>query len=272
MNKLFFKIKFKQWIGKLKIKRKQAERPINRHEYRVFSQHREDGIIDHLLNSIDDDLGIFVEFGFHPDQCNCLNLAINRNFSGLFMDGSESGCANAAEAYERLNLSGVQIRNVFIDRDNLDSLISDAGIKGEIDVLSLDVDGNDYWFWQTIECIDPRIVVIEYNATFGPDDAVSIPYDSNFIRYETHSSGFYHGCSLAAIEHLGKLKGYKLIGVDHTGVKAFLVKAHLCPDIPAVSAADCFKDNRGRLKYKNLSRAEQFNEISHMPLVDLAPV
>lgn len=257
-------------MGKLKVRRGTAERAINRQEYRVFSQHREDGIIDYLLNAIDDDLGKFVEFGFAPDQCNCLNLAVNRKFSGLFMDGSETICSNAVTTYKQLNLTGVQVQNAFINRDNLNALISDAGITGEIDVLSLDVDGNDYWLWQALDGIDPRIVVIEYNATFGPDDKVSIPYDPTFVRYDAHPSGFYHGCSLSAIENLGKLKGYKLVGVDETGVDAFLVKQNLCPDIPAVSAADCFKDNRGRVKYKKLSRAEQRAVISDMPVVDVA--
>jgi hypothetical protein len=272
MDKLVFKIKAKQLFGKLKLKRKNTKWPINSQEYRVFSQHREDGIIDYLLDSIGNDIGRFVEFGFAADQCNCLNLAMNRNFSGLFMDGAEAKCANAIAAYEQLGLTGVQIRNVFINRDNLDSLISDAGITGEIDVLSLDVDGNDYWFWQSIECIDPRVVVIEYNATFGPEAKVSTPYDSNFVRYDVHSSGFYHGCSLSAIEHLGKSKGYRLVGADETGVNAFLVKEHLCPEVPTLTAAECFKENRGRVKYKKLSRAEQFDKIKDMPLIDVTEV
>jgi len=169
-------------------------------------------------------------------------------------------------------LKDILIHNVFIDKDNVDSLISGAGINGEIDVLSLDVDGNDYWFWQSIESIDPRIVVIEYNATFGPDAKISTPYDPKFVRYDIHSSGFYHGCSLSAIEHLGKLKGYRLVAVDETGVNAFLVKSDLCPEVPTLTATECFKDNRGRVKYKKLSRTEQFNKIKNMPLIDVSEI
>lgn len=269
MNKLTRKIKLKKLIGKLKVKRKNAQSLLNRQEYRVFSQHREDGVIDYLLDSINDDIGTFVEFGFAPAECNCLNLAMNRNFSGLFMDGSEKNCTAALEAYQALGLNGIKIDNVFIDKDNLNDLIRNAGISGEIDVLSLDVDGNDYWFWQVIDCIDPRIVVIEYNATFGPDDAVTVPYNKDFVRYDVHSSGFYHGCSLAAIEHLGKQKGYRLLGADETGVNAFLVKDHLCSEIPTVMAAECFKENRGRVKYKKINRSEQFAKIKDMPLIDV---
>jgi len=266
---LVLKIRFKNLIGKLKVKRKNAISPLNREEYRVFSQHREDGVIDYLLNLIDDDIGKFVEFGFAPDQCNCLNLAVNRSFSGLFMDGAKIKCENAEKVFKKLNLNNIQVKNVFINKDNLDSLISDSGITGEIDVLSLDVDGNDYWFWQVIECITPRVVVIEYNATFGPEAAVTVPYNSEFVRYEVHPSGFYHGSSLAAIEYLGKKKGYRLVGVDETGVNAYLVKDELCPSVPTVTATDCFKDNRGRVKYKKLSRKQQFDRIKEMPLVDV---
>ena len=269
MNKTVYKIKAKQWIGKLKVKRRNAKTPLNRQEYRVFSQHREDGIIDYLLNLIDDDIGKFVEFGFAVDQCNCLNLAVNRGFSGLFMDGAKTKCAVAVDTYKQLGLNDVRIVNAFINRDNLNSLIYHSGINGEIDVLSVDVDGNDYWLWQSIECITPRIVVIEYNATLGPDATVSVPYDPTFVRYDAHPSGFYHGCSLAAIEHLGKQKGYRLVGVDETGVNAFLVKNDLCPDLATASAAGCFKDHRGRVKYQNLSHDQQFDKIKEMPLIDV---
>jgi len=270
MSKLFFKIKVKQWLGKLKLRRRQAHDPLNREEYRVFSQHREDGVIAYLLDLIGDDIGVFVEFGFAAEQNNCLNLAVNRGFSGLFMDGAKKKCDSAIEVYKRLGLKGIQVRNVFIDRDNLDSLIADSQISGEIDVLSLDVDGNDYWFWQSIESISPRVVVIEYNATFGPDAAVTVPYAADFVRYDVHKSGFYHGCSLAAIEQLGERKGYRLVGVDETGVNAFLVRSDLCKELPTVSAGKCFKDNRGRVKYKKLTRDQQFDKIKDMPFVDVA--
>ena len=270
MNKLTLKIRAKQLIGFFAPKRRKAEHLINQHEYRVFSQHREDGIIDYLLNSIGQEIGTFVEFGFAPDQCNCLNLAVNRRHSGLFMDGNPAHCSNAIVAFKQLGLKGIEVRNTFINRDNINSLIRDANISGEIDVLSVDVDGNDYWLWQTIDCIEPRIVVIEYNATFGPTKKVSIPYDRDFVRYDAHASGFYHGCSLAAIEHLGKIKGYRLVGVDETGVDAFLVKNELCADIPTLTPEQCFKDNRGRVKYKGIDRKQQFEKIKNMPLVDVS--
>lgn len=268
-NPLAVKILTKSWLGNVALKRRQTEWPLNLQEYRVFSQHREDGIIEYLLDTIGDDIGKFVEFGFAPAENNCLYPAIKRGFSGLFMDASESGCLKAREAYDLLGLERVKTCNAFLNRDNLNDLIRAAGFHGEIDVLSIDVDGNDYWFWEVIDCVDPRIAVVEYNASFGPEATVSIPYDETFVRYKAHDSGFYHGCSLAAIEHLGKQRGYRLVGVDETGVNAFFVKQALCPSVPSRSAKECFRDNRGRVKYKGVQREEQFSAIKDMPLIDV---
>ena len=96
--RLAIKILIKKQIGRLKITRKGAEQAIHRLEYRVISQHREDGIIDYLLNAVGVKHGTFVEFGFWPDECNCLNLALNRNFEGLFIDGSRNNCKLARDA------------------------------------------------------------------------------------------------------------------------------------------------------------------------------
>lgn len=95
MNNLKWKIRFKQLIGGLKNRHNGPKGFLNRQKYKVFSQHREDGIIDYLLNSINDDIGTLVEFGFAASECNCLNLAINRGFFGLFMDASEHKCTQA---------------------------------------------------------------------------------------------------------------------------------------------------------------------------------
>jgi hypothetical protein len=269
LNALAVKILAKSWLGNFALKRRHTEWPLNQQEYRVFSQHREDGIIEFLLDAVDDDLGKFVEFGFAPAENNCLALAIKRGFGGLFMDASDSGCSQARKAYDLLGLERVKTRNAFLTRENLNELISMVGFNGEIDVLSIDVDGNDYWFWECLECVDPRIVVIEYNASFGPQATVSVPYDKSFVRYRAHESGFYHGCSLAALEHLGKQRGYRLVGVDETGVNAFFVKQALCISVPSRTAEECFRDNRGRIKYKGINRDEQFAAIKDMPLIDV---
>lgn len=258
-------------MGKLKIKRKEVDHSLHKHEFRVFSQHREDGIIDFLIRQVGQHSGTFVEFGFGPDQCNCLNLAYNKNFRGLLIDGSKSKCEAAQSAYSLLGKSNIHVVNSFLSRENINQVIKENGFTGEIDVLSIDIDGNDYWLWEAIDVVSPGIVVVEYNASFGPDRSITVPYDPGFVRYDKHSSGFYYGASLAALSHLGSKKGYQLVGCDYSGVNAFFLREDLLNDsIPTSSVTDAYIEHRGRVKYKNIDTPSQFDQVKTMPFVDVS--
>lgn len=265
------KILAKNLFGRLKIGRREVAQPIQEFEYRVFSQHREDGIIDHLLDVVGVKHGKFVEFGFWPHECNCLNLVLNRNFEGLFIDGSASNCERARDALAWLGKADIKVVESFITAENINDTISASGLSGEIDVLSVDIDGNDYWLWSAITAVNPRIVVVEYNASFGPERKITVPYDPNFVRYEKHASGFYHGASLAALTHLGEQKGYKLMGCDYSGVNAFFVRADLMqPGLEEIAVDRAYMENRGRVKYKDISTESQFEKIKDQPFVEVA--
>lgn len=269
--RLATKIALKKQIGRFKIRRRSAAQAIHRFEYRVISQHREDGIIDHLLNQVGVAEGTFVEFGFWPDECNCLNLSLNRNFTGLFIDGSSDKCERARDAYSWLGKSSLKIVESFVTAENINTLIADNGIGGEIDVLSVDIDGNDYWLWSAIDVVNPRIVVVEYNASFGDQKSITVPYDPEFDRYAKHPSGFYHGASLTALQRLGTQKGYQLVGCDFTGVNAFFVRNDLLSaDIEVLSVEQAYMENRGRVNYKKISTQEQFKQIAFEPFVEIA--
>lgn len=264
------KIRRKQLLGRLKITRRNAELAINRREYRVISQHREDGIIDYLLDTIGVNNGTFVEFGFWPAECNCLNLVLNRNFTGLFIDGSADNCDRARDAFSWLGKSDIKIVESFVTAENINAIISENGLSGEIDVLSVDIDGNDYWLWSAIDVVNPRIVVMEYNASFGSEHSKSVPYDPAFVRYEKHPSGFYHGASLTAMTKLGSQKGYQLVGCDVSGVNAFFVREDLLqPELDVLIVNQAFMENRGRVKYKGVSTTEQFKKIQDQPFVEI---
>jgi hypothetical protein len=117
----------------------------------------------------------------------------------------------------------------FIDRDNINSLLQQHGLAGEIGVLSIDIDGNDYWVWQAIGEVSPWIVIAEYNAVFGNMLPISIPYDASFDRRRAHSSMLYFGASVKALECLGSNSGYTLIGSNHAGNNAFFIRDDLLP-------------------------------------------
>ena len=176
-------------------------------EFRAFSQWGEDGILQHLLRHLPVSRKIFVEFGVENyTESNTRFLLTNNNWAGLVIDGSRENVEyiKKDEIYWRYNLKA---ENAFITKDNINDLIHRNGISGEIGLLSIDIDGNDYWVWEAINAVIPSVVVVEYNSRFGPERAVTVPYDPEFFRTTAHYSNIYYGASLAALCLLGKRKG-----------------------------------------------------------------
>lgn len=193
-------------------------------EFKVFSQWGEDGIIQRLVRAVPIARPVFVEFGVQDyTEANTRFLLVNNHWSGLVMDGDAQHIATIRRSplYWRHNLKA---ECAFIDRDNINGLIRSAGIEGDIGLLSVDIDGNDYWVWQAIDCVQPRILILEYNALFGPDAAISVPYDAAFVRSRAHYSNLFWGASLGALTRLSKQKGYALVGCNSAGNNAFYVR------------------------------------------------
>ena len=112
-------------------------------------------------------------------------------------------------------------------------------VSGEIDLLSLDIDGNDFWVWRQLDACSPRMVILEFNAAFGPERAVTVPYDAAFDRASFKTVSYqYFGASLSAFERLGRRKGYRLVLVEPRGINAYFLRDDVGPDIPAASAVD----------------------------------
>jgi len=213
---------------------------INDYEFKVFSQWGEDGIIQYLVNNIAIENKIFVEFGVENyTESNTRFLLQNNNWSGLVIDGSQEHIQYIKNdpIYWKHNLKA---ECAFITKDNINELITKNGIKGDIGILSVDIDGNDYWVWQAINCISPRIVICEYNAIFGDTEKISVPYKQNFVWTNEHYSNLYWGASLPAFEYLGKKKGYTLIGCNTNGINAFFVRNDLVGDITTKSAKEAY--------------------------------
>jgi hypothetical protein len=127
----------------------------------------------------------------------------------------------------------------WVTRENIDELITTNGFAGELDLFSLDLDGNDYWIWEAMTACAPRIVILEYNSMFGPDRSVTVPYDAAFDRHRHHT--MYYGASLTALTRLGARKGFRLVAVEPTGVNAFFVRSDLAPHIPACEPRRAFR-------------------------------
>jgi hypothetical protein len=249
---------------------------LSAHEYRVFSQWGEDGIIQFLLRRVRIDSEVFVEFGVGDySEANTRFLSMHNNWTGLVMDAS-------AENIERVKSSAVCWRHgltavqSFITRDNINQLITAEGISGEIGLLSIDIDGNDYWVWEAIESVKPTIVIVEYNHRFGSELAVTIPYDENFRRGEQFPI-IYFGASLAALCVLAERKGYAFVGCNSSGVNAFFVQRDLLiGDLRPLSAnegyvAGKFTENRDEHGFFiPASPAAEKAQLLNLPLVHVS--
>jgi hypothetical protein len=218
---------------------------INDHEFQVFSQWGEDGIIQYLIKSISISRPIFVEFGIEDyKQANTKFLLVNNNWSGFVIDNNEN-MVNRLRADRIYWLFNIKAVIEFITRENINRILEQNGIVGEIGLLSIDLDGNDYWIWDSINIIQPDIVVVEYNYRFGKDLAVTIPYNENFDRGIAHFSKVYYGASLRALCLLGMKKGYAFVGCCSNGVNAFFIKKEKRPShIPALSVDEGYFDGK----------------------------
>ena len=241
-------------------------------EFKVFSQNGDDGLILYILSQIGVEERNFVEFGFGDGiECNAANLILNFGWTGLMMDGNPMSVQSAQSYYSNKGIEekdGLKIRECFITKENINQMLKDNGMEGEIGMLSIDIDGNDYWIWKEIDIINPRLLVIEYNASFGKNRSLTVKYDPAFNRYSKHKSGWYHGASLLALEKLGKEKNYSLVGCNTDGVNAFFVRNDLLKgELRVVSASEAYYPMKKRLAVCSVE--DQFKKISHLPYSEI---
>ncbi len=245
------------------------------HEFKVYSQWGEDGIIQYLINSIEIPNKVFVEFGVQDyRESNTRFLLQNNNWSGLVMDSSPEFIQRIKNEplYFRHNL---RAECAFIDRDNINDLLDRNGIRGDIGLLSVDVDGMDYWIWEAITAINPRIVICEYDTFLGSERAVVTPYDKSFDRLKAHYSFLYGGSSIAAITLLAKRKGYSLVGSNSNGVNAFFVRNDIIGSLQVLTPREAhmkgkFRNSHDREGNRTFLSAEVgIKLIGDMPLYDV---
>jgi hypothetical protein len=221
----------------------------NDYEFRVFSQMGEDGLIQYLIGKVEIHNKIFIEFGVEDyNEANTRFLLGNNNWSGLIIDGDQ----NNIDYIQRDVVSwahNIIAKYAFITKENINKLITESGIFGEIGLLSIDIDGNDYWVWEAIDCVSPMIVICEYNSLFGPKAKVTIPYRPDFIRDRSNYNIVYYGASLAALDHLAKRKGYSLVGSNNAGHNAFFVRNDVIGNLPRLTAEQAYKPAQFREYY-----------------------
>ncbi|MER8689055.1 MULTISPECIES: hypothetical protein [unclassified Mesorhizobium] len=198
----------------------------------------------------------FLEFGFHPTEYNCIGLS---EFRGLLVDGD----ATTVRLARSLLPKRIEVRQSFIDLDNIKSL---ATHFPQLGVLSVDVDGNDYWFLQALLPVRPAVIVAEYNASFGLNP-ITVPYDPAFDRMAKHDSGWYHGASITALTNLCKKYGYKLVAVSSAGGNAFFLRNG--SELPALDPAQAYRESALRNRWSGTTAKDQWDRIKYMTFVDV---
>lgn len=204
----------------------RAERYANprclvRSGYQCSSQNDEDGIVDEIFRRIGTTNREFIEFGVEGGtENNTLHLLIG-GWRGLWIEASSDSAATIRRDFaEPLQTGQLRLIEAMVTAESIEGQFEEGRVSNEPDLLSIDIDGNDYWIWKAIVRVRPRVLIIEYNASLGRTARLVQPYDPSWQWDQT--MGF--GASLAALEGLGQEKGYALVGCNLSGVNAFFVR------------------------------------------------
>ena len=242
--------------------------PLGNYEFSCYSQNGEDGIILHLLGKAGAVNRTIVEIGTEDArECNSANLIFNFGWTACLMEADREWAEKASRYLVEMHAGErARVINETVSPDNVNELLGRAGVPEEMDVLSIDIDSYDYWVWQAVDGCRPRIVVIEYNASFGPELSVTVPApEDSGGKLPDHPC--YHGASITALHRLGARKGYELVGGDSKGVNAFFLRRDLAAasGLQAVAPEQAFRPHFRRSRKKSLQ--EQLQSVAHLPLV-----
>ncbi len=229
---------------------------INLYEKKIFSQNGEDGILEFIFSKIGTTNKFSVEFGVgNGFECNTVYFLEKKGWDGLMMDyGADQNIqwkSVIEKAWSNKNLGLIDnikkdvkfikkilnrskrstqfkrdVKNERVTAENIQNLFKKYNVPESFDLLSIDIDYNDYWVWKAITDYSPRVVVIEYNSSIPPNESRVVPYDPDAYWDGTN----YFGASLLALKNLGLMKGYTLVGTESNGVNAFFIKSGLIKD------------------------------------------
>jgi len=218
-------------------------------EFRCHSQNGEDGILLYIFSLIGTTNRKVVEICSGDGiECNAANLIINHGWQGLLFDGSEEHIERGRSFYAQApttRLSPPTFVEAWITADNIEELVTGYGFGGSIDLLSIDVDGNDYWILKALVGVKPNVVVLEFSAFCGPERAVSMAYNPDY-RLDVTKQPYRCGASIAAFTRLLEARGYRLVGVQSLGFNAFFVRNGLGDDVlPGRTPVECYRATPG---------------------------
>lgn len=276
INQRFDEVKINQGIIISNLNENKTSKNLKDYEFKVFSQWGEDGIIQHLTKSIEIKNKTFIEFGVEDFfESNCRFLLMKDDWKGFVMDGSSNSIQRLKQSYFYWK-HHIDAVDAFITKDNINDLLAKSGFAEDLGILSVDLDGNDYYILEAIENFKPRILICEYNPVFGGTRKITIPYQPDFYRTNTHYSNLYWGASLAAMTYLANKKGYALVGTNTAGNNAFYVRKDLLNDkVEVLSVETAYspsnyresRDEQGKLSY--IAADKRLDVIKGLPVFEV---
>jgi hypothetical protein len=199
-------------------------------------------------------------------ECNSANLILSHGWHALLVDQNADNVNVATQFYSThadTMIAPPKTAHAWVDRDYVNDLIAGNGFSGPVDLLFIDVDGNDYWIWEAITVVQPRVVVVECQPMWGAERAVTVPYDPRFAISSQHPA--YHGASLPAFAKLGRRLGYRLVGANRFGFNAFFVQNGIGEDVlPEVDAAQCVVQ-----PYLAAAREARLEKVRHLIWIEV---
>lgn len=244
---------------------------INETGFRVHSEFNEDGYLLYIFSIIGTNTKISVEVGSgNGKECNTSNLIIYHGWKGLLIDASESMVKQGQlffAASPNVVINEPKFVHSLVTIDTINDLISSNGFSGDIDLLSVDIDGNDYYILEAISCITPRVIICEINNTIPLDLSLTIPYKEDFFNYwdKEYPGNSFISMSLCAADKLMKRKGYRLVAANRMGFNVIFMRNDTGNDIfPEIS----LKTARGNfINHKEMS--EVWNSLKNYPWVNV---
>lgn len=239
-------------------------------EFSAFSQNGEDGVVEMLLNHATSPDRSFVEIGASDGlENNSAYLALVRKYRGVMVEADSTLSRQASRVLTPYNV-GVNYLNLMVEPENVSTVLA-SSLTRSPDFFSLDIDGNDYHVARALLALGfrPKVVCVEYNSTFGPDRAVTIPYQRGFDYHAAHPTHLYYGASIGGWRSLFEEFDYAFVTAETNGVNAFFVDpAQVRLDVTSLDRQHFVENFAQRQRFRK-SWSEQFEEISALPLLDV---
>lgn len=204
---------------------------ISPYEQSFFSQNGEDGIILEIFKNIDTVMGYAIEIGAGGYSSNVLVLWAIFGWDIILIDGSEDQLNETKRLVKdisyKYNLNSknkpIFIKEWIYPDKNFSRYIAKHIDSQKVSLLSLDIDGLDYYVLNNLDIL-PEVIVCEYNASFGNENKITVPPEPDFYRYKYDKRGWHAGASLPAIKSVLEKKGYTFLGVESSGINSFFVR------------------------------------------------